>query len=143
MINHASDESTMINEASSPELCADTPVQEPQRSIITITTTVHVIATTVTETVSITPQSSCSFSNQQQASTSSSSDSDVVTICVPIVVIFGVIILTALVVIGFLIWRKMKSGSDKLPYDRVIPRTATVENDLYGLVATVCIYIHT
>ena len=121
--NHASNESHMTTEASSTKLCEDTPVLQPQTS-------------TVADTVSMTPQSTCSCSNQQQTSTSSSSDSDVVTICVPVVVIFGVIILTALVVIGLLIWRKMKSGSDEHLYDRVTPRTTAKENDLSRLVAT-------
>ena len=42
--------------------------------------------------------------------TQSSSDTDdAVTICVPIVVVFGVIILAVVVIIGIIIWRKMKS----------------------------------
>ena len=49
-------------------------------------------------------------------------------------VAFGVIDVIVLVVFGILIWRKVKNGSNALPYDKVVPSTATVKNDLYGLV---------
>ena len=88
-----------------------------------------------TSTTVITPQSSCSCSSQQQTSaSSSSSDSDIVTIVTPVVVVLGVIILILVVVIGILVWRNTKSGRGTLPYDKVVPTTSTVENDLYGLV---------
>ena len=118
-------------EAADPTSCADRP-EHQQSSVITVTTTVP--AVTLIQTVSTIPQSSCSCSDpQQQASTSSSSDSDVVTICIPVVAVFGVIILiVVVVVIGILIWRKAVSSSHALPYDKVVPNTTTVENDLYG-----------
>ena len=118
MINHASDEI-------SPAITSS--VQ--QTSVITVTTTVSATAV-------ITPQSSCNCPGQQQTSaSSSSSDSDVVTIVTPVVVVLGVIILILVVIIGILIWRNTKNGHDGLPYDKVVPTTTTVENDLYGLVA--------
>ena len=136
VVNHAPDEvsvmeTTTDHEAADPTSCADVDRPEHQQPlVITVTTTVPAI--TLIQTVSVTPQSSCSCSDHQQASTSSSSDSDVVNICVPVVVVIGVIILIAVVVIGILIWRKAISRSHALPYDKVIPNTTTVENDLYG-----------
>ena len=147
MVNHASDEVSVMEtttEAADPTSCADIDRPEHQQpSVITVTTTLPAItlmqtvtttvpANTLIRTVSVTPQSSCSCSDQQQASASSSSDSDVVTICVPVVVVIGVIILIVVVVIGILIWRKAISRSHALPYDKVVPNTTTVENDLYG-----------
>ena len=133
MVNHAPDELSMMEtttEAADPTSCVDRP-EHQQSSVITVTTTVP--AVTLIRTVSMTPQSSCSCSDpQQQASTSSSSDSDVITICIPVAVVFGVIILIVVVVIGILIWRKAISRSHALPYDKVVPNTTTVENDLYG-----------
>ena len=132
VINHALDEVSVMEtttEAADPTSCADRP-EHRQPSVITVTTTVPAI--TLIQTVSVTPQSSCSCSDQQQASTSSSSDSDVVTICVPVVAVIGVIILIVVVVIGILIWRKAISRSHALRYDKVVPNTTTVENDLYG-----------
>ena len=149
MNNHAPDKGVMAETTTdtvTPTSCVVTPVQK-QTSVATVTTTILVSATTmdiaqpastVTSYVTLstaTPQSSCSCSDQQQTSaSSSSSDSDAVTICIPIVVVFGVIILVVVVIIGTLIWRKTKSGHDGLPYDKVVPTTTTVENDLYGLV---------
>ena len=112
VIDHVSDKSSLMeiaNETVTPASCMATAV--------------------------ITPQSSCSCSGQQQTSaSSSSSDSDIVTIVTPVVVVLGVIILILVVVIGILIWRNTKSGHGTLPYDKVVPTTSTVENDLYGLV---------
>ena len=149
MIDHVSDNNTMMEIATdtvTPTSCVVTPVQQ-QTSVATVTTTILVSATTmdivqpastVTSYVTLstaTPQSSCGCSDQQQTSTSSSSeDSDAVTICIPIVVVFGVIILVVVVIIGILVWRKTKSNHNTLPYDKVVTTTTTVENDLYGLV---------
>lgn len=133
VVNHALDEVSVMEtttEAANPTSCADRLEHQQSSVIITVTTTVP--AVTLIRTVSMTPQSSCSCSDQQQASASSSSDSDVVTICVPVVVVFGVIILIVVVIIGILIWRKAISRSHALPYDKVVPNTTTVENDLYG-----------
>ena len=93
---------------------------------------------TATETVSpsscpIRPERGSCF-NQQQSSALSSSDSNVVIITVPVVVVFGVIIVIVIVVIGILIWRKTKSRSDTLPYDKVSLTTTAAVNDLNGLV---------
>ena len=149
VINHAPDEGSVMEtvaETASPTSCAVRPIQ--QTSVITVTTTIHQVSSTtrtivmptstvasyVTLSTTLAPQSSCSFSDQQQTSTSSSSDCDAVTICIPIVVVFGVIILSLTLIIGILIWKKTKSRSIALPYDKVVPTTMTVDNDLYGLV---------
>ena len=130
MIDHVSDKSSMMKiatETVTPTSCMVTPVQQ-HTSVITVTTT-------VSSTAVITPQSSCSCPGQQQTSASSSpSDSDVVTIVTPVVVVLGVIILILVVIIAILIWRNTKSSHNTLPYDKVVPTTTTVENDLYGLV---------
>ena len=78
------------------------------------------------------------------AVTQSSSDSDdVVTICVPIVIVFGMIISIVLIVIGILIWKKTKHQSDTPSCDKGAPKAKVlVENDLYGS-AVVNIYFST
>ena len=88
----------------------------------------------------ITPQSSCSCPGQQQTSaSSSSSDSDVVTIVTPVVIVLGVM-LTVLIVIGVLIWRKTRHQSDT-PYDKAVPKTKVLaENYLYRLVVAVVLF---
>ena len=155
MINHAPNKNVMADattETVTPTSCVVTPIQQ-QTSVTIVTTTILVSAITTTRNIvqpastvtsyvtsyvtlsTATPQASCSCSDQQQTSaSSSSSDSDVVTICVPIVVVFVIIILVVVVIIGILIWRKTRSSHDTLPYNKVDPTTATVENDLYGLV---------
>ena len=144
MINHTTGD---ISPAISSSYHAVTPVQQ-QSTVTTVTTTILVSATTrdivqpastVTSYVTLstaTPQSSCSCPGQQQTSaSSSSSDSDAVTIVIPVVVVFGVILLIVMIVIGILIWSKVKHRSDTPLYNKAVSKTKVlVENDLYGLV---------
>ena len=113
MINH---DEISTTETISPISYVVSPTQ--QISTITITKTIQVSTTRMTQ--------------------SASDSDDAVTICIPIVVVFGVIILLVLIVIiGILVWRKMRSKDDTPPYNKPVPRTTNVlvENDLYGLVS--------
>ena len=131
MINH--------DEISPAEtVCPTSSVVSPTQQISTITITTNLqVSTTITTTIQVSATTTTTMLVSTTRMTQSSSDTDdAVTICVPIVVVFGVIILVVVVIIGTLIWRKMKSRSDGHLYNKPIPRAtnALVENDLYGLV---------
>ena len=131
MINH--------DEISPAEtVCPTSSVVSPtqQISTITITTTIQV-STTITTTIQVPATIPTIMQVSTSRMTQSSSDTDdAVTVCIPIVVVFGVIILAVVVIIGIIIWRKIKSRSDGPPYNKPVPRATNVlvENDLYGLV---------